>query len=479
MHEPLAPSSGVLLTHGYFLDEDPKEKVIMKPYPPLGLLSISSFLEQNGIENSVFDSTFSSFEALCSELLLQKPGVLGIYTNLMTKINVLRIIRFVKQEPVLMHTKVVLGGPEVRNHAGKFLLHGADALVVGEGEESMMELVRLFQRTEKAEEHQKQFQLISGIAFRDEAGAVVVTPARSQLRDLDALPFPNRKKIRMENYFEAWKKRHGESALSVSTMRGCPYTCKWCSRAVYGQSYRRRSPAHVADELEALQAAYAFDTIWFVDDVFTISHRWLQGFRDELLHRGLKIRFECITRADRMNEEVIELLREAGCFRVWIGAESGSQKIIDAMDRRVDVQQVRTMIQKTRAAGLQAGTFIMIGYPGETEADIEETIEHLRSSDPDIYTITLAYPIKGTPLYEETESAFLTSFPWEESTDRDIDFRRTYPRRYYTHALRRIHNEIAFFRGRKNRDAGIAKLSFLKMKSLLSKAGMLLERSLH
>jgi radical SAM superfamily enzyme YgiQ (UPF0313 family) len=272
---------------------------------------------------------------------------------------------------------------------------------------------------------------------------LIRTPAREKLRNLDELPFPDRSKVNLQLYFDAWKNKHGESAVSISTMRGCPYTCKWCSRAVYGESYRRRSPARVVDEIARLQQQYSFDTIWFVDDVFTISHKWLKEFHDELNRKKIFIRYECITRADRMNEEVIHLLKNSGCFRVWIGAESGSQKVIDAMDRRVDVKQVREMIQLSKKNGIQAGTFIMLGYPGEEDSDVKETLHHLKTSDPDFYTITIAYPIKGTPLYEEVESNFIHQLPWETSTDRQIDFNRTYSRKYYDYAVRWMANEMA------------------------------------
>lgn len=149
------------------------------------------------------------------------------------------------------------------------------------------------------------------------------------------------------------------------------------------------------------------------------------------------------------------------------------------MDRRVTVEQVRGMIQMAKSKGLQTGTFIMVGYPGETEADIEETIKHLKLSDPDLYTITVAYPIKGTPLYEETESSFLHALPWESSTDRQIDFQRTYSRRYYDYAIRRVYNEVAYFKERKSSKSAILSLTKFKLKSFLAKGGMLWERSFH
>jgi radical SAM superfamily enzyme YgiQ (UPF0313 family) len=315
---------------------------------------------------------------------------------------------------------------------------------------------------------------VPGITFVNALGNIVRTPDRDKIKDIDILPMPDREAIDLNLYFRAWKERHGLSTASVSTMRGCPYTCKWCSRAVYGLSYRRRSPALVVDELAWIQAHYEVDTFWFVDDVFTVSHKWLREFADELRARKLEIRYECITRADRMNHEVIGLLNETGCFRVWIGAESGSQRVLDAMDRRVTVEQVRDMIRQSQQEGMQAGTFIMLGYPGEKEADIEETIHHLVASDPDLFTITVAYPITGTAMYQEIEPTMIDPAPWEERTDRQLDFMRAYTRRYYDFAVRRVTNEVNFHKRR--RDRSYLAASKHKFKSLAAKAGMWWER---
>lgn len=413
----------------------------MKPYVPLGILYISAYLEKQGIENEVFDSTFSTLEKLKKYILTHQPKYLALYVNLMTKLNVLKIISFVRQQESLQHTQIILGGPEVKNHAEKFLTHGADYLVVGEGEESCTELILALESGEK-----EKLIFVDGIQFKNSFGEIIKTKERTKIKDIDSLPLPNRKKVNLQLYLNAWKERHGKNAMSVSTMRGCPYSCKWCSRAVYGMSYRRRSAAQVVNELYELKNNYNPDTFWFVDDVFTVSHKWLKEFAGEIQEKNLDISYECITRADRLNEEVILLLRQSGCFRVWIGAESGSQKIIDAMDRRVEVRQVREMIQLARKNGIEAGTFIMLGYPGETEKDIRETVHHLKTSNPDHFTITIAYPIKGTELYQEVEHAFTQQLTWENSTDRDIDFKRTYPKKYYDYAVRYVVNEVNFYK---------------------------------
>lgn len=453
----------VLLTHGYFIHEDPKEQEIMRPYVPLGILYISAFLDKNNYANEIFDSTFSSFEKLKTYLLDFKPDAIGIYTNLMTKLNVLKIVEYIKSTDELKHCKVILGGPEVSNHIPNFLKYGADYIVIGEGEQTMLELVSFIDKQDNI------LSNIQGIAYLNN-GEVCKTEARVKMKDLEDLPLPNRKKVNLQLYFDAWKQKHGTSAISINTMRGCPYSCKWCSRAVYGQSYRRRSAKSVVNEIAWIQENYQVDSVWFVDDVFTVSHKWLEEFTEEITSRNITMPFECITRADRMSEAVILNLKKSGCFRVWIGAESGSQKIIDLMDRRVEVGQVRSMIQLAQSHGIQAGTFIMVGYPGETEEDIYETVHHLKVSNPDIFTITVAYPIKGTPLYTEVENNFIADLPWESSTDRDIDFKRTYKRRYYDYAVRMIINDVNAFKARKN--GLLARFSKLKLKAIAAKGAM-------
>lgn len=457
----------VLLTHAYFLSDDLKEQEIMKPYPPLGILYISSYLKKNQIDVAVFDTTFSTKAELRAYLTVNKPRLIGIYTNLMTKVNVLEIIDFVKSQPELKATKIALGGPEITNNQNNYLVAGADILVIGEGEETMLELAKAISQNE-----QEAWKEIHGIAFKDASGQIIQTAEREKRKDLDEIPWPDRESIELNLYLDAWKKRHGKNAISISTMRGCPYTCKWCSRAVYGLSYRRRTPENVAEEMAFLKSRYNPDTLWFVDDVFTISHKWLKAFAIAVKEKNAIIPYECISRSDRMNEEVIQLLKDSGCYRVWIGAESGSQAVIDAMDRRVKVDQVRDMIILTRKYGIEAGTFIMLGYPGETEKDIEETVNHLKISSPDYYTITLAYPINGTEMYQEVEEKITNRPDWKTSTDREIEYQRTYSKKYYHHALTHVRNEVEWHRSRKNIFKTPIRLAKLKAKSSLAKLAM-------
>lgn len=427
----------ILLTHGYFLEEDATEKKIMRPYPPLGLLYLSGYLTEQGIEHNLFDSSFSTETDWFNHLLKTRPAVIAFYTNLMTKVKILALIQKIKQEPQLEAVKILLGGPDVTYNWENYLENGADFLVIGEGEETLAEFCTAFSGNQ-------DYTHIKGLAYKKDTGEYLKNEARIKIKNVDELPMPARDKIDLTLYLDVWKKHHGQSTLNISTQRGCPYTCQWCSTAVYGQSYRRRSPKLVVDEIEQLIQTYNPDALWFVDDVFTVSHKWIAAFAAEMKARQIRIPFECITRAERLNETVFEQLQAAGCFRIWIGAESGSQRIIDLMDRQVDITKVSEMIQAARKYNIESGTFIMVGYPTETREDIELTIDYLKEANPDIFTITVAYPIKGTGLYTQIEKDITVQPPWAISTDRQIDFKRTYPRKYYDFAVRKIVNEVHY-----------------------------------
>ncbi len=421
----------VVLTHGYFLEEDEKEKEIMRPYPTLGLLYVTAFLKHHGIACEVFDSTFQSKTSWKRFMLETRPDVILYYTNLMTKINVIELNDWLKQEHESYIS--VVGGPDVTYNTQNYLLARFDYCVIGEGEQTALELIQALKESNPVSE-------IHGLAFLNLKSELVTTEARTKLKSLDELPWPDRSAIPLEKYLDVWQKHHGKRTANISTQRGCPYTCKWCSTAVYGQSYRRRPAKDVVDEIEMLRDKYDVEALWFVDDVFTVSHKWIDAFHDEMRSRGVNVSFEIITRAERLNKGILEKLKSIGCFRIWIGAESGSQKIIDKMDRRVDIKEVSAMIKLTQQCGMEAGTFIMVGYPDETQEDIYQTARYLEESIPDQFTITLAYPIKGTSLYSEIEDRIIAQPNWQTSTDRDIDFTRTYNSGYYKHAIRFLNN---------------------------------------
>jgi anaerobic magnesium-protoporphyrin IX monomethyl ester cyclase len=441
----------ILLTHAYFLQEDPHELKVMKPYPPLGILYLSSYLKAQGFAVDLFDTTFSNKEEARAYFRRVRPPVVGIYTNLMTKLSVLPMIEWFRE----MGTHVVLGGPEPPHYAEQFLDAGAHAVAIGEGESTLEELIPALRAHGPHRLHS-----VPGVVFRDEEGKPVRNPERVQRRNLDELPFPDRESIPMERYLQTWQTHHGSRSLSLITARGCPYTCKWCSHTVYGNTHRRRSPENVVAEVEQVIERYKPDQLWYADDVFTIHKSWTLKYAALLKERGIRLSFECISRADRLDDEVIEAISGMGCSRLWIGAESGSQRILDAMSRRTRIEDVQAKTHKLKARGIETGMFIMLGYEGEDVSDLEATVDHLKKSDPDLFLTTVAYPIKGTPYYQEVESRVVEAMPWHTRTDRDLTVAGRHSKRFYAHATRWMVNSVnlhKMLRGRTRKPLRIAK----------------------
>jgi anaerobic magnesium-protoporphyrin IX monomethyl ester cyclase len=427
----------LLLTHGYFLYEDPKELKIMKPYVPLGILYICSHLRSKGFDVEVFDTTFSRPQDLIRHLQTEPPSVLGVYANLMTRKRVIEILRIAREAG----WKTVVGGPEPGAYVREYLDAGADVVVMGEGEITMEELLPALRANAES-----ILAKVSGIAFLDENGQVHQTASRPQIADLDAQPWPARDAIDVTRYVRTWRDAHGQGSLSFITARGCPYHCRWCSHQVFGMTHRRRKPLSVVDEVEWLLSTYRPDMVWIADDVFTIHHGWLRQYTAEMHRRNLRIPFECISRADRLNDEVVDMLAELGCFRVWIGSESGSQRILNAMERGVTVEQVHSAVHMCKTRGIQTGMFLMWGYEGEELQDIEATIDHVKRSDPDIFFTTVAYPIKGTPYYQRVAGSLVQLKPWGETSDRELVLRGRHPARFYEFADRLLHDEVQLAR---------------------------------
>jgi anaerobic magnesium-protoporphyrin IX monomethyl ester cyclase len=421
----------LLLTHAYFLAEDPKERQIMKPYAPLGILYLSSHLRAKGFETDIYDSTFGSRQELFDILDAGPPAAIGIYGNLMTRRNVLDITARARAAG----WRVILGGPEPANYADEYFAAGADLIVAGEGEYALEQLLA-------ADMNSSAWPSIPGIIYRASDGSVTRTGPASLIPDLDAQPWPDRERADIPRYLKVWREHHGTGSVSIITARGCPYHCNWCSHSVYGKTHRRRSPKAVVEEVAWIKQRYEPDMLWLADDVFTIHHGWIFEYAAEMTRRNLKIPFECITRADRLNPRIAETLAALGCFRVWIGSESGSQRILDAMQRGVKVEQVREAVSLCKQNGIQTGMFLMWGYEGEEVADVEATVDHVKQCRPDVFFTTVSYPIKGTPYFDKIAPRLVNIRPWETTTDREIQVRGRHSRNFYQHADELLKSEM-------------------------------------
>lgn len=453
----------ILLTHGYFLFEDPKELQIMKPYPPLGILYNCSHLRAKGIGAEVFDSTFSSRKELFKVLREERPAVLGVYANLMTRPSVVEILQVAKDAG----WQTVVGGPEPGAYVDEYLKFGADVVVSGEGEATLEELVPVLRAGNLA-----SLEFIDGIAFRAPDGSIIRNRPRRQIQDIDAQPWPARETIDLSKYLAVWREHHGQGSVSLITARGCPYHCRWCSHEVFGKTHRRRKPVSVVDELEWLINRYHPEMLWMADDVFTIHPGWLFQYAAELKRRRIRLPFECISRADRLTPQIVETLAEMGCFRLWIGSESGSQRVLDAMERGVSVEEVQRAVSLCRSNGIQSGMFLMWGYEGEQLSDIEATVHHVKRTDPDIFFTTVAYPIKGTAYYSEVADRVSLLKPWEFGSDREVLIRGQRSRRYYSFADQLLRAEVELERMRRNDDSDASAMALLENRIADARAGL-------
>lgn len=419
----------IILCHTYFLEEDEQEKKIIKPYPPLGLLYLSAYLKKHNIDVEVYDTTFSSYPDLIDYLKKNLPDVLGIHCNLLTKYNVMKLIRFCQENDIVS----ILGGPDASTQIQEFLKYGADVIISGEGEEPLLSVLNALQSKSKNElEH------IPNVSFKNLEGTIFQNSRRASKRSLNEYPYPDRSAIDIQNYLDAWGHHHGQRPISIVTARGCAFTCKWCSHSVYGWTHRRRSPENVLAEIKEIIDQYNPTHLWFADDVFTVNKHWMKKFHQLMTNENIHLPFECIARADRLDEELVTLLQELGCYRIWFGAESGSQHILDAMSRGVTKNQIKNATRWCQKHGIEAGVFVMFGYPGEELSEVYETIEFISKLQPDRYLTTVAYPLRGTSMYDEIKNQITHSNGWESHLQRELDIKARFTKPLYDFAIKKL-----------------------------------------
>ncbi|NJN98343.1 MAG: radical SAM protein [Anaerolineales bacterium] len=457
----------ILLSHGYFIAEDEHEQKIMKPYPTLGLLYISSHLKAKGFQVEVYDSTFATLAEFEAYVRRNRPGLVGLYCNLMTKQNVLTMIRLCKE----VGARVVVGGPEPPNYTQEYLDFGADAVVVGEGEVTLAELIPAL-----AKHGPHRLHGVFGLVFRDEAGQLVKTAGRPQIADLSAQPWPDREAIDLDRYLATWKTHHGVSSVSLITARAALHLYLVQPLGLW----RNPPPPHPAGrgrrsrlDCRTLQSRPALVRRRCADHPFPL----VLQYADELKQRGLKIPFECISRADRLNDKIIDALAEMRCERLWIGAESGSQRILDRMQRKADIEDVQAKTKQLQAKGISVGMFIMLGYEGEDISDLEATVDHLKKSNPDIFLTTVAYPIKGTRYYQAVESEVVSHLDWAARTDRDFKVNGRYSRRFYDYATRWLVNEVNLHKLRVSGSKDVGRMARMFINAQRGRWGMRLTQN--
>ena len=465
--------NSVLFTHSYFYKLDPKQWSFKQPYPPLGTLQAAAVIRKAGFHVSLFDTALKDNPDQINQSLKQeRPAYFVIYDdgfNYLTKmcLTVMReaafaMATFAKQQGSI----VIISSSDSTDHYEKYFQHGVDYVIRGEGEETLKEL--LFCLEQKMNPAQ-----IPGLAFKH-SDETTVTSSRPVLRDLDSIPLPAWDLIDLEPYRKIWNDHYGYFSLNIATTRGCPYKCNWCAKPIYGNRYNSRSPEHVVNEIEFLLKNYKPDHFWMCDDIFGLKPNWVDQFNDLIKKRGLSFRYKIQSRADLLQEEsAVKALAQSGCETVWIGAESGSQKILDAMDKGITLHHIHEAVKLLKEQSVKVAFFLQFGYSGETKQDIDATISMVLGLMPDEIGISVSYPLPGTKFYENVKSQLKEKQNWTDSSDLSLMFQNTYPQAFYKILHRYVHSRYRIQRGVNLLKGFIQKPTLLYKKDLKKIASMI------
>ncbi len=442
----------ILFGQSYYLRFDPKLYAAMQPYPPLGTLFAASYMREAGYQVALFDAMLAESEnEWAAALDRYHPRFAVLFEdnfNYLSKMCLLNMreaaftmTRMAKDRGI----PVIICGADATDHYEKYLQHGADYVIRGEGELTLHELMDML--TGKKSLTPLTSADIQGLAYLDGEGKPVTTLPRAVIKNLDELPMPAWELVDVEKYRRIWLERHGYYSINMVTTRGCPYHCNWCAKPIWGQRYNVRSPQNVAQELQWLKTNFHPDHIWFADDIMGLKPRWIQEFANEIERLNIRTPFKCLSRADLLLvEDTIQAMHRAGCKTIWMGAESGSQKILDAMDKGTAVEQIYESRHKLAHEGIEVGFFLQFGYPGETRDDIELTLKMVRELMPDDIGISVSYPLPGTKFYERVRQELDEKTNWTDSQDLAMLYQGPFPTEFYRQLHTVVHKE---YRARK------------------------------
>jgi anaerobic magnesium-protoporphyrin IX monomethyl ester cyclase len=448
--------SRILFSHSYFLLFDPKQWSIGQPYAPLGTLYAAALMRKNDYEVSLFDTMFVADPTEVEPVLTETmPDLFVIYDdgfNYLTKMCLTNMREAAFDMCKMAKARgctVIVSSSDSTDRYEEYLKEGADFVLIGEAEHTLLELANVLKQGAT------DISNIRGMAYLNADGRAVKTQPRPVLKDLDSLPMPAWDLVNIEPYRDSWMKSVGYFSINMGTTRGCPFKCNWCAKPIYGNRYNSRSPQNVITELKYLKDRFPVDHIWFCDDIFGLKPGWVLEFSQLVQQQNLRTRFKIQSRADLLVEgELVNALAAAGCENVWIGAESGSQKILDAMDKGTTIDQIHIATKAMKKAGIKPSFFIQFGYPGEDKADIALTIKMINELLPFEIGISVSYPLPGTVFYDRVKADLKKKTNWTDSDEMALMFTNTFPPTYYKQLHKYVH---------KNYHMHLAKNSLVKL----------------
>jgi anaerobic magnesium-protoporphyrin IX monomethyl ester cyclase len=438
----------ILVCHSYFLSLDHKQLERGKPYPPLATLHVAAMLRKAGYQVSFFDAMLADdVGEFDRKLALVGPQVVLFYEdtfNFLSKMC-LGIMRSAACRMIgaarRAGARVVAAGPDVSDAAAPYLLAGADVTLIGEGLSALMELLaRLASRPAAAA--MELTEGLGGVHLLRHDKVTTLFGAR-------LLPTPEYEGfaawdlVDMDRYRSVWYDTHGYFSLNMAASRGCSFRCAWCAKPTWGNHYLQREASDVALEMAYLRRSFDPQHIWFADDIFGFRVGWVTDFAQALNAAGGGVRFTIQTRADLISERMAQALRSADCHEAWIGAESGSQRVLDAMNKGTTVAEILTARDRLRTAGIRVGFFIQLGYLGEKIEDIVATRALLQGGRPDEIGVSVSYPLPGTPFYELVKAQLGGKTRWQESNDLEMMFHGTYTSDFYRSIRGLLHEQVA------------------------------------
>ncbi|MCD0278162.1 B12-binding domain-containing radical SAM protein [Xanthomonas melonis] len=447
----------IQVSHSYFLRYDPKQWERGKPYPPLATLQIAALLRERGHSLSLFDAMLADdVEDYTKALHDAQPELVVFYEdnfNFLTKMCLSRMreaaCRMIGQARAA-GCRVLVAGSDASDNPDVFLAAGAHAVLIGEG---IAPLIALLERLEADAQLDTATWLtgVQRIATGQPSGALLHPGAQPPDARLSGLPAWDL--VDMPRYQRFWRQRHGYFSLNMAASRGCPFRCNWCAKPIWGNHYARRGAEDVAAEVIHLKRNFQPDHLWMADDIFGFHIDWVETFAQRLSEADGVVPFTIQTRADLTSDRMAAALARAGCSEAWIGAESGSQRILDKMTKGTQVAEVIAARQRLAAHGIRVGFFIQLGYLGEELDDILATRALVTQADPDIIGVSVSYPLPGTKFYEEVKNQLGGKTHWQDSDDLAMMFRGAYDTEFYRSVRDLLHTQVDLQQARTRMDA--------------------------